>query len=369
MSSPLVAAFRKSFTDGPSLRFDFTASPDRGSITVVLGQSGSGKTTLLKCLAGLIRPDQGTIDFGLERWFDAAAKINLTPRRRRIGFCFQRPALYDHLNVWQNIAFGLPRRERRLSVVGDSMRALQIDDLAERRVDQISGGQAQRVAIARALMVQPRWLLLDEPFVSLDSGLRQDARRWLRQTLRRTGTSAIVVSHDREEAIALADQMAIVGDRRVLQSGPPADVFAKPINATVADMVGVETVLRGTVIDSQSDVLSVRVGQTIFKVVADFKIVAEQTRVRDDVTLCIHGDAVTLFAERPEASTSFQNCFAGEIETIEPSTNIVRVRIAIAPDVWIVASITRSAMSTMQLSTGQRVTAAIKATAIHVARD
>ncbi len=211
-----------------------------GEFLALLGPSGSGKTTLLRILAGLEVPDSGTVTLGGENF------LALSARDRRIGMVFQHYALFRHMTVAQNIAFGLtvrPRRERPsraaiASRVNDLLRLIQLEDLGGRYPAQLSGGQRQRVALARALAIEPRMLLLDEPFGALDAKVRRELRRWLRQVHDETGVTTIFVTHDQEEALDLADRVAILKDGQLIQVGESQAVYARPETGFVFDFLG-----------------------------------------------------------------------------------------------------------------------------------
>jgi sulfate/thiosulfate transport system ATP-binding protein len=210
-----------------------------GELVALLGPSGSGKTTLLRAIAGLDRPDAGDVYFGD---IDAAT---LSLRERRIGFVFQHYALFRHMTVLDNIAFGLRARPRKSRPAEAAIRArvaellalVQLDGLEGRYPSQLSGGQRQRVALARALAIDPRVLLLDEPFGALDARVRKDLRQWLRGLHDRTGHTTLFVTHDQDEAFELADRVAILNKGRIEQIGPPAQIAARPATAFVADFV------------------------------------------------------------------------------------------------------------------------------------
>jgi sulfate/thiosulfate transport system ATP-binding protein len=213
-----------------------------GELIALLGPSGSGKTTLLRVIAGLEAPSAGTVFFGND---DATT---VAVQNRRIGFVFQNYALFKHMSVRDNIAYGLrvlPRAERpmkgeirkRVQALLDLVQ-LSDPDLGDRYPRQLSGGQQQRVALARALAVDPRVLLLDEPFGALDANVRKDLRRWLRELHDRTGHTTVFVTHDQEEALELADRVAILNFGRVEQVGSPDEVYDNPVSAFVMSFVG-----------------------------------------------------------------------------------------------------------------------------------
>jgi sulfate transport system ATP-binding protein len=215
----------------------FTAP--QGAFVTLLGPSGSGKTTLLRILGGLEFPDSGSVRFADLNWLGVPA------RQRRAGFVFQHYALFRHMTVAKNIAFGLsvrPRRERpsRGEIrkrVEELLSLVQLEGLGGRYPSQLSGGQRQRVALARALAIEPRMLLLDEPFGALDAKVRKDLRSWLRQLHERMGVTTIFVTHDQEEAFALADLVAVMNAGRIEQYGPPEDVRQKPKSPFVRDFI------------------------------------------------------------------------------------------------------------------------------------
>ncbi len=220
-----------------------------GSLTVILGPSGCGKTTLLRLVAGFDRPDDGVILLGELPVF--AAGRSTPPERRHIGYVAQEGALFPHLTVAGNIAFGLPRRARRDGArVAELLELIGLDATYARRYPhELSGGQQQRVALARALAPQPQVVLLDEPFSSLDAGLREGTRRAVAEALAAADATAILVTHDQDEALSLATQVAVMRDGRLAQVGTPADVYRAPADLGIAAFLGDAVVLPGVVRD------------------------------------------------------------------------------------------------------------------------
>lgn len=210
-------------------------------ITALLGPSGCGKTTLLRTLAGLEHPQRGRIGLDHQVWFDAGQRIFLKPQRRRVGFMFQSYALFPHLSVIDNIAFGTPKGGRRH--VADLIDRLRITAVAHCRPDQLSGGQRQRVALARALAMQPDLLLLDEPFSSVDRCLRDHLRQLLRESAVATGIPVLMATHDLDDVKEIADWAGVMGDGCLRRFGPTSEVFADPREADVARLLGWPNIL------------------------------------------------------------------------------------------------------------------------------
>lgn len=216
-----------------------------GELIALLGPSGCGKTTLLRIIAGLEVPDGGTV---LCHEVDTAGQ---SLRDRRVGFVFQHYALFRHLTVFENIAFGLrarPRRDRPTEIeirqrVGALLDLIQLSWLADHYPDQLSGGQRQRVALARAVAIQPRVLLLDEPFGALDARVRIELRRWLRQRHTDLGVTTILVTHDQEEALEVADRIVVMNNGCIEQIGAPAEVYERPATPFVCQFLGAVNVL------------------------------------------------------------------------------------------------------------------------------
>ena len=209
-----------------------------GAIMAVLGPSGCGKTTLLRLIAGFLSPDAGTVS--IDGTVVADRQRSVPTRRRDIGLVPQEGALFPHLDVAANIAFGLPRRDRRSSNrVTELLDLLELPrDLAHRRPAELSGGQQQRVAVARALAPNPRVLLLDEPFSSLDAALRSSTGRAVVNAIRASEATAVLVTHDQDEALSLADKVGVMDRGRVLQADTPNTVYAQPASPFVASFVG-----------------------------------------------------------------------------------------------------------------------------------
>jgi len=211
-----------------------------GEFLALLGPSGSGKTTLLRIMAGLEFPDSGSV------WFEGRDVTDVKVKDRRVGFVFQHYALFPHMNVADNVAFGLTVRKRRdrpsRAEIGQRALALldlvQLADLGKRYPAQLSGGQRQRVALARALAIEPRVLLLDEPFGALDAKVRRELRRWLRELHDRTGHTTVFVTHDQEEALELADRVVVMSQGRIEQVGTPDDIYERPGSPFVFSFIG-----------------------------------------------------------------------------------------------------------------------------------
>ena len=226
---------------------DITVRP--GEFVCLLGPSGCGKTTLLRCVAGLERPDTGRIAIGDRTVVDEARGIFVPPERRQLGMVFQHYALWPHMTVEQNILYPLRKRgvpiAQRTTRLRQVMQTVGLPPLHERRPAQLSGGQQQRVALARALISEPPVLLLDEPQSNLDATLRRQWRRELRQLHERLGTTTVLVTHDQEEAAAVADTVAVMHHGRIIQAGVAADVFERPRTRFVAEFVGFDNFVAG----------------------------------------------------------------------------------------------------------------------------
>lgn len=223
---------------------------DPGELFFLLGASGCGKSTLLRCIAGLEQPDSGRIRFGNE---DVGG---LPPHRREAAMVFQSYALWPHLSVAQNIAFGLEERaipaaeiRRR---VAEALAMVKLDGFGPRSIDQMSGGQQQRVALARALVVRPKCLLLDEPLSNLDAQLRVEMRHEIRRIVKQHGLTGVYVTHDQEEALSMADRMAIMDRGRIEQTGTPEEIYRHPRSARVAAFIGDTNLIEGQVLETRS---------------------------------------------------------------------------------------------------------------------
>jgi iron(III) transport system ATP-binding protein len=207
-----------------------------GSLTALLGPSGCGKTTLLRAIAGFERPIGGSISIHGEPMADSDHWV--PPEDRRVSMVFQEGALFPHLTVWQNVRFGVRRHPRGEERVRRVLAMTGLEALGRRYPDELSGGQQQRVAVARALAPEPRVVLLDEPFAALDAGLRDRLRGEVRKVLRAAGATAILVTHDQEEALSVADRVAAMRRGRILQVDSPETIYRRPVSAAVAEILG-----------------------------------------------------------------------------------------------------------------------------------
>jgi len=238
----------KTFGQFTALR-DVSLSVRTGKLVALLGPSGSGKTTLLRIIAGLEFPDSGSV------LFDGKDIGRRSARERNVGFVFQHYALFRHMTVFENIAFGLTVKPRKQRMPGNKLRArvnellrlVQLESFAERYPSQLSGGQRQRVALARALAVEPRILLLDEPFGSLDAKVRIELRRWLRRLHDEIHVTSVFVTHDQEEALEVADVVAVLNQGQIEQVGSPEEVYHRPVSPFVYDFLGNVNMFRGRI--------------------------------------------------------------------------------------------------------------------------
>jgi putative spermidine/putrescine transport system ATP-binding protein len=226
--------------------FDISLEIGRGELLAIIGASGSGKSTILKLLAGFVKPDAGKV------LIDGSDVSRDAPEARRLGVVFQSYALFPHMRLWENVAYPLKvrgiakadRRKRAADMLTRVGMASRVDDFPS----ALSGGQQQRVALARALVFEPRGLLLDEPLSALDAGLRVEMRDEILRVQRSAGIATLLVTHDQEEALSIADKVAVMRDGRLVQVGTPRELYETPVNADVAAFVGQSNLWRGTVV-------------------------------------------------------------------------------------------------------------------------
>jgi molybdate transport system ATP-binding protein len=388
-ATTLAVDVEQRFASGFSVRAALTVDLPAGAMLVLFGPSGAGKTTILRQVAGLEWPDRGAIVFGGDVWCDTSRGVWRPPQARRVGVVFQEPTLFPHLTVRDNIRYGVRRgsdpvdtfasvasdvrprsasdadpgaHQMRIRCASDAVAeiatVLGIADLENRYPRALSGGEAQRVALARALTPRPRLLLLDEPFAALDAPTRVRLRRDVRALLQVTGTPAILVTHDRTEALAMGDAVAVVIGGRVRQIGPIADVFSRPADVDVAASLGIEAVLPARVLGSADGLTEVGIGDAVVHVAERDPIAAGA-----DVYVCIRAEDVTL-ETRASAQASTRNHLAARVVAIASEGPIDRVTLdcGFALD----ALITRRSREELNLAPGTQVTAAIKATSIHL---
>ena len=230
-----LSGLRKAFREVRAVA-DVSLDLERGEILCLLGPSGCGKTTMLRLIAGFETPDAGTIHIGDRLVYGPGA--NVSPDRRRVGMVFQEGALFPHLTVAQNVAFGLEKGKRRKAQVAEALQLVNLEGYDGRYPHQLSGGQQQRVALARALAPEPDLVLMDEPFSSLDTGLRSQLRTEVRAILKEREATVVCVTHDQEEAMQLGDRIAVMNEGRIEQLGTPEQVFNHPDTLFAAEFFG-----------------------------------------------------------------------------------------------------------------------------------
>ncbi|ACB76893.1 ABC transporter ATP-binding protein [Opitutus terrae] len=294
MISIRIEQLTKRFGTVPALH-EVSLAIEPGELFFLLGPSGCGKTTLLRCLAGFHVPDAGRV------WFDNEDVTRLAPHKRNTGMMFQSYALWPHMSVAENVAFGLEERKIKKTEVkrrvAEALESVHMGAHAERRPNELSGGQQQRVALARALVIRPRCLLLDEPLSNLDAKLRLELRAEIRRVCHDSKLTAVYVTHDQKEALSMADRMAVLNAGEVLQVGTPRDVYRRPLNRTVAHFIGDTDFIDGHVVATESGKVFVATPVGRFEGVPGNPQVA--VKPGDAVTLSVRPECWTLSREVP----------------------------------------------------------------------
>jgi sulfate transport system ATP-binding protein len=321
---------------------DVSADIPTGELVALLGPSGSGKTTLLRLIAGLedLDPGRGSI-----RYYEE--DITGTPvRKRRVGFVFQHYALFRHMTVFENVAFGLrvlPRGARPTKAairerVLELLRLVQLDGLAGRYPAQLSGGQRQRVALARALAVEPRVLLLDEPFGALDAKVRTELRQWIRKLHDELHITSVFVTHDQDEAMEIADQVVVMNGGRVEQIGSPAEVYHSPRTEFVMNFLGQVNTFTGRAVGRDIEF-------------ADLRVAASDGRVRDgEVRVFVRPHEFEL-----RGRANGQPCAAATVLRIHAAGSVARLDLQLADGKLITAEVPQDRFTALAASTGDLV--------------
>jgi molybdate transport system ATP-binding protein len=343
---------------GFQLQVSLEAEP--ASTLVLVGESGSGKTTVLRLLAGLLEPDSGHLALDGTTWFDAASGIDLPGWRRPVGYVAQDYALFPHLSVFDNVAFGCRARGDSVDTtrrrVGGVLERFRLGELAARRPADLSGGQQQRVAVARALILEPRLLLLDEPLSALDLRTRREVRQELRQLLAEVTCISVLVTHSPVEAMVFGDRVAVLERGRAAQVGTREDLLRHPRSPHIAEFMGVN-LIRGVVASRDGS------GLAQLRTSDGDLFVVDPGEAESEVFVSISPREITLHLEAPGGSA--QNVFAGPVKEIIPEPpDGLRVRVALGTHPPLVAEVTRPAVDALGLREGLVVHAAFKASGV-----
>ncbi len=352
------------------LRLEWDMEP--GRTLVLFGPSGSGKTTALRAMAGLLRPLAGRVDIEGRTVYDSATGVWVPAHRRLVGYLTQEYHLFPHLTLSKNIAYGLDARNRgganeRAAELLDSF---QLSGLENRYPWELSGGQQQRVALARALATEPRLLLLDEPFAALDAGLRRTLRHELRTTLARNPIPVILVTHDREEALALGDDVQVIDNGRSIAKGAPLEVLGQPGQAAVANLVGVENLFRMRVDSRHPRDGTMRLSgigtQAGFSLETPIDEGHSSATGSYDVTVGIRASDIILASQEPVGSSA-RNRIHGTVARIE--TRPPGFTVELDCGVPLFCHVTGASLDEMSISEGQQLWAVFKASSCFLVED
>jgi molybdate transport system ATP-binding protein len=340
-------ALRVDFTH-PLRSFDAAVrlTVERGTTTALVGPSGAGKTTVLRVVSGLLRPREGTVSVGDETWLDTGGGVDVPPERRRAGYLFQEYALFPHLDVLANVRFGA----RDGTPVDDLLERFRITHLRHARIRELSGGERQRVALARAVASRPAVLLLDEPLSALDTHTKAAVRAELHALLRELGLPSLLVTHDFEDAAALADRIGVIVAGTVLQEGTPAELVGSPADPFVASFTGA-TLLEGTASPAAGGLTEIVLdaGGTVWSTDAGTGRVA----------VAVYPWEVALSHDVPDDSAV--NHVRATVGSIVPLGNRTRVRVGA-----VVAEVTAASAERLGLREGDVAVATFKATATRI---
>jgi len=351
---------------GFTLNIDFTVP---AGLTVLFGPSGSGKSLTLQALAGLCQLDSAHIALGHRLWHDSEKRFFLPPQQRRVGYVPQSYALFPHLNVAQNIAFGLKLRgQQARQRIAELINLVHLDGLERLRPAQLSGGQQQRVALARALATEPHLLLLDEPLSALDAAVRETLREELRAFYERVRVPMVLVTHDAQEAHVLADTIVVLQHGHVLQTGSTEQVFRSPATEQVADLVGMHTRWHGTI----GRIEQVGARQEITLNVDGLTLKAWQTadttyRVGQSVTVGIRTDELQIGLD--ESSEQQQGILSGRVGTIRERGTFSLVTVYLSPTMQVDIPVMRWQQRALALAEGTEVMLHIPHEAVHLFAD
>jgi molybdate transport system ATP-binding protein len=307
----------------------------------LVGPSGAGKTTVLRAVAGLLRPDRGRVSVQADVWLDTEQRVDLAPEQRSVGYVFQDYALFPHLSVERNVAYGGNDRVREL------LERLRISHLARAKPRELSGGERQRVALARALARRPRVLLLDEPLAALDAHTRTEVRAELQGLLRDLRLPTLLVTHDFEDAAALADRVGVMRDGRLVQTAKPTELAAAPADAFVAALTG------GNLLPGRASLSAEGLTQVALE---SGGVVYSTDRGEGRVGVVVHPWEVSVARTVPDESS--MNHVRAPIVSLVPQGN--RVRVHVGP---VAAELTAASVERLGLASGEVVVASFKATA------
>ena len=357
MADELTVDVRKRYAGGPEIAAALRLPLGEPSVMVLFGPSGAGKTTVLRCIAGLEMPDAGSIRCGDEVWYEGS--FSLPPQKRRLGYLSQDYAVFPHLTVRGNVEYGLRdgSRSAREKAIQDLLARFELRELADRHPRQLSGGQLQRVALARALASQPRLLLLDEPLSALDAPTRLRMRDDLRHMLAAARVPAILVTHDRTEALALGDSIAIMIGGNLRQGGPVDHVFDRPADVDVAEAVGVETICPARVVSRSGGLVTV-------EIVRARLVAVDIPDLHPDVFVCIRAESVTIEQNPSGNPSSARNHLPARIVSVIPEGPLARV--VLDCGFRLAAIVTHRSEEEMHLREGEQVMAVVKATSIRI---
>lgn len=332
----------------------------RGNVTAIFGPSGAGKTSLLDLVAGLRRADSALIQMDDRVLTDTSRSVFIPSRYRGIGYVPQDLALFPHLSVRQNLLYGhKPSNNGNQSFTFERViDVLEIQPLVDRRVTELSGGEKQRVALARALLSSPRLLLLDEPLASLDQPLKARIIPYLTRIRDDFRVPMLYVTHDRFEALALADEMVVLADGKVAQTGSVQELFSRPASLAVAGVLAVESILKGSIVKISDGLATVMAGPTVLTAV-DQNLPGNAC----EVYVCIRAEDVVLF-KATDASSSARNHLPAVVRSIGRDGPLVRVEMDCGFP--LTAMLTKQSAEDMKLNPGDRVIAQVKAQHVHL---